>query len=200
MKNQYFGDINDYYKYSLLQKIGENYEITIAWWLTDDDGSTDGRKTDYVNNPALRELSPTIFDFMKSCVENNIREVSVIENTNLINARYYSPLITDDKNQRQVYMDDLMAFAEGTKLIFVDPDNGMEIKSTRKGNKNSSKFIYLDEIKRIYDAGFKLLIYQHFPRENHQDFMDRKCKELEEYLIAEVTPTKFEHVVFFLIA
>ncbi|MCJ8332486.1 MAG: hypothetical protein HRT89_24215 [Lentisphaeria bacterium] len=199
MKNQYFADINDYYKYSLLQQLSENYEITVAWWLTDDDGSTDGRKTDYVNKPALRELSPEIFDFMKACVENNIREVSVIENTNLINARYYSPLITDDMDQRQNYMDDLMAFAEGTKLIFVDPDNGMEIKSTRKGNKNSGKYIYLDEIKRIYDAGYKLLIYQHFGRVNHQDFMDKKSQELEKLLKAKITPTKFGNVAFFLI-
>ena len=38
-------------------------------------------------------------------------------------------------------------------LVFFDPDNGIEIASVKKGRKDSSKFVYLDEIGASYAAG-----------------------------------------------
>ena len=43
MKNQYFGDVNDYRKYGLLRALqGEGSLSTlVAWMLTPDDGSNE---------------------------------------------------------------------------------------------------------------------------------------------------------------
>ncbi len=45
MKNQYFGDINDYRKYGLLRAIQSKGEarLLVAWMLTENDGSRDSR-------------------------------------------------------------------------------------------------------------------------------------------------------------
>lgn len=53
MKNQYFGDINDYRKYSLLRAIirAGGFRIMAAWMLTPDDASTDGKFVSYLENP-----------------------------------------------------------------------------------------------------------------------------------------------------
>jgi len=53
MKDQYFGDINDYRKYGLLRSISlaSNLSILIAWMLTEDDGSTDGKFIQYLEEP-----------------------------------------------------------------------------------------------------------------------------------------------------
>jgi hypothetical protein len=47
MKNQYFGDINDYHKYGLLRQLGKGGQLTTAvcWMLTPDDGRSDGGHT-----------------------------------------------------------------------------------------------------------------------------------------------------------
>lgn len=53
MKNQYFGDVNDYQKYELLRTLANNgqYKIGVCWMLTADDGQTDGKFTDFLNKP-----------------------------------------------------------------------------------------------------------------------------------------------------
>jgi hypothetical protein len=49
MKNQYFGDINDYRKYGLLRRLQAGLSLCVCWTLTDDDGSSDGRFLEYLN-------------------------------------------------------------------------------------------------------------------------------------------------------
>ena len=47
MKNQYFGDINDYRKYGLIRILSNSGIIRtgICWMLTPDDTRTDGKFT-----------------------------------------------------------------------------------------------------------------------------------------------------------
>jgi hypothetical protein len=43
MKNQYFGDINDYRKYGLLRAFAEAHlSVGVCWLLTADDAGGDG--------------------------------------------------------------------------------------------------------------------------------------------------------------
>ena len=55
MKNQYFGDINDYQKYGLLRTISRDtgLRLAVCWMLTPDDGRSDGKKTGYVDRPMI---------------------------------------------------------------------------------------------------------------------------------------------------
>jgi|HubBroStandDraft_1064217.scaffolds.fasta_scaffold726963_1 hypothetical protein len=57
----------------------------------------------------------------------------------------------------------MAAFAD-RDLVFLDPDNGLEVKSVPKGRKSSSKYAYLDEIADHYGAGRSILLYQQYPR------------------------------------
>ena len=50
MKNQYFGDRNDYFKYDLLISLAGQLaakKLSIIWMLTEDDDSQHGKKTKY---------------------------------------------------------------------------------------------------------------------------------------------------------
>ena len=48
MKNQYVGDIGDFGKYSMLRAfIDAGIKVGVNWYLTEDDGSNDGKFTDY---------------------------------------------------------------------------------------------------------------------------------------------------------
>ena len=50
MKNQYFGDVRDYLKYSLLTILGCELSVAVCWLLTPDDSSPGGRKTGYLSD------------------------------------------------------------------------------------------------------------------------------------------------------
>ena len=49
MKNQYVGDVNDYRKYGLLRCLVSSGELRtlVAWMLTPDDDSSDGKLRGY---------------------------------------------------------------------------------------------------------------------------------------------------------
>ena len=50
MKNQYFGDVEDYGKYGLLKYMAK-HDVTVAinWYLTENDKrTTDGKFIDYI--------------------------------------------------------------------------------------------------------------------------------------------------------
>jgi hypothetical protein len=71
LKNQYFGDINDYRKYGLLRLLAGvgGLRIGVAWMLTPDDGCSDGGKTGYVKHPEQwRESDPALFRFLAKAV------------------------------------------------------------------------------------------------------------------------------------
>ena len=53
VKDQYFGDINDYRKYGLLRALQESTDLRllIAWMLTPADGRSDGEFTSYLDSP-----------------------------------------------------------------------------------------------------------------------------------------------------
>ncbi len=59
MKNQYFGDVEDYGKYSLLKFLAEHdVKIAVNWYLSEkDDRSGDGKFTDYLEEKNERKYS-----------------------------------------------------------------------------------------------------------------------------------------------
>lgn len=73
MKNQYFGDINDFHKYALLRALlkGGGIKLLVAWMLTINDDGSDGNKRDYLRKPEKRELDPELFDFLTDWLASN---------------------------------------------------------------------------------------------------------------------------------
>jgi hypothetical protein len=85
------------------------------------------------------------------------------------------------------------------ELTFFDPDNGLEVKSTAKGRKRSSKYAHLDEIADHYVAGRSILLYQHFPHVSRDDFIKATASRLRSNLAGStIWSFKAPHVVFLL--
>ena len=90
-------------------------------------------------------------------------------------------------------------FPGGTDLIFFDPDNGIEVASGPKGRKNSSKYLYWDEIAAAFRPKRSLLIYQHYAREHRQAFAARLAGQLRGATGADaVWAVHSPHVLFLL--
>lgn len=202
MKDQYFGDINDYRKYGLLRTIvrATGFRILVAWMLTPDDGGTDGKFISYLAHPdKWSRHDPVLFQKIKELLASGReRQVSLIEGSGLIpKAEYFSSLVPDTASGRSSWFSSFAQSTQGSDCIFLDPDNGLEVKSKAYGRKDSSKFLYWREVEALWGSGKSLLIYQHFIRENRLDFIQRILETLRN-----ATPGSFveafstTHVVF----
>jgi hypothetical protein len=205
MKNQYFGDVNDFRKYGLLRTIQRASGLTIGvcWFLTADDGGVDGELRKYLNQPRRwRDYDSELFDKLRHLLDPDVRRsVSHSHAWGLIRgALYFDELLGDTLSARLAYFEAARHALENCDLIFVDPDNGIEIASTKLGVSGSSKYVYWSELQAMYAAGHSILLYQHFPRVVRERFIPFLASRLNEELpgstvVAFSTP----YVVFFLV-
>jgi len=207
MKNQYFGDINDYRKYGLLRIIADDGRIktAICWMLTSNDNRTDGKFIQYLDQPIKwQKYDSELFDLLHFMVnKQKTRNILSAENSGLIpSAIYFSEILTDDYQQRKHYFKKFLkkTETENSQLLFFDPDNGLEVKSKPKGRKHSSKYLYWDELCKFYSKSYSILIYQHFPRANRKNFSNSLAQQIIFTTnAAEVYTFQTSNVLFLLI-
>lgn len=183
MKNQYFGDINDYRKYGLLRAIlrASGLRTLVAWMLTPDDQRSDGNFVSYLENSARwSHHDPDLFRHLQEVLAHGVpRHVDLMERSSLLpGAKYCSAVVPDAAEDRAAWFQALLEQAQGLKLVFLDPDNGLEVKSRPYGRKNSSKYLFWREVEALWASGKSLLIYQHFTRGKRAHFIARKMAEL----------------------
>lgn len=203
MKHQYVGDISDYRKYALLRALswGGPNRTGVCWMLTRSDGTSDGGKLAYLQKPdRYRQFDPQLFDILAHAADQpDRRRLQSIEDSGAIaGAAYFNELLPDDVAGRADFMDRCLSALECADLVFFDPDNGLET-SLPKGRKNSSKYLYLDEVTRFYGSGKSMLVYQHFPRVERRAFLasciERLRSAAPDSLVWTFTTA---HVAFFL--
>ncbi len=205
MKNQYFGDINDFRKYGLLRAIirASGMRVLVAWMLTPDDGSTDGKFTAYLTQSErwAKHDSALYQQLQVLTARTQERSVRLIEATDLLrHANYYTEFTPDDAAARDQWFSALLSRLGSSELVFLDPDNGIEVKSKPYGSRNSSKYAYWREIQGLWNAGKSLMIYQHFVREKRSNFIQRVLHALKQCMPdSTVEAFSTPHVVFFMV-
>lgn len=180
MKNQYFGDRHDFLKYVMLRCfLRAGLRTTVGWMLTPDDGSSDGEKRRYLDQPPFEVIDPELMQFMRAWRDSGAaRGVEAMEQSGLVRATFFREMLRDDTASRREYFDKLESVASGSQLVFLDPDNGFEVKSRRSGKKDSSKHLYWNEVASLYDRGHSVVVYQHLARITVPTFVQRKLQEL----------------------
>jgi len=206
MKNQYFGDVNDYRKYGLLRAL-QSYSdgrLLVAWMLTPNDGGRDGGLRSYLDAPAAwakydRDLFNGLTGLLRSAPQP---AVSLIEGSGLLpRASYYSAVVPDTRRERGAWRSGLLRAASGVDLVFLDPDNGIEVPAKPVGRAGSSKYVRWCEIEGLWTAGSSILIYQHFRREPRQAFAERIAGDLRSRTGAGfVEAFRTSHALFLLAA
>lgn len=206
MKDQYFGDVNDYRKYGLLRVIQSRNSgrLLVAWMLTRDDGRRDGGFRSYLlNSQAFMRHDPQLFTDLTALLRTapNPR-VSLIERSSiLLRTTFYSEFVPDNANERIIWRRGLLNAANAADFVFVDPDNGIEVASKPVGHKNSSKYVAWQEIEDLWQTGCSLIIYQHFCREPRAEFATQIKSRLREHTGARfIEALRTPHVLFLLVA
>jgi hypothetical protein len=183
VKNQYFGDINDYRKYGLLRVLQRTtgLRLGVFWMLTPDDGRVDGKFVSYLNRAKQwRAYDPPLFDTIADALPRGRHVGHVYEQELLPGATFFDEIIPDDRSRRSSIMASGFHLLRESELMFFDPDNGIEIKSIKRGRSGSSKYLFWDEIAESFGSGKSLLVYQHFPREERNVFVARLFADLQQ--------------------
>lgn len=206
MKDQYFGDVNDFRKYGLLRLLAhpESLRLGVCWMLTAPDGRSDGEFLAYLGQAKKhRHRDPALFDWLVQVVgqEKDRRTARIEASTILGAALFQSRLLTDALRDREAYFVECTEKFASCDLVFFDPDNGLEIKSVSRRHRDSCKFLYWQELASTFASGASVLIYQHFIREERGRFSARMGEELRSRLNpAAVFSFRTPHVLFLLAA
>ncbi|MEK6978318.1 MAG: hypothetical protein AABX40_08005 [Candidatus Hydrothermarchaeota archaeon] len=205
MKNQYFGDRNDFFKYDLVLTLMERLEglerFTFVPMLTGDDKSRDGSLT-YYDGKRRKDLE----DFLKGCVEGSARDIrklrSFMSNYGQIK---YCPY-RDGKHftdaERERYFDGIDPSTLQRAVILIDPDNGLEIGSMRSGT--GHKYLRYEELGLLYGRmgpNSLILVYQHLPPVERTAYLARIGQKVRGRTGAkEVLCLSDNRIAFFLVA
>ena len=111
MKDQYFGDVNDFRKYGLLRAlaVSEGLRLGVCWMLTEGDNRTDGNLLGYLSKPKeFRHRDPELFDWLRQVVTvEQDRRTARIEGADLLGAAaFHSKILTDRRSDRSEYFSD----------------------------------------------------------------------------------------------
>lgn len=190
MKNQYFGDVRDLFKYDLLQRIlnemSSLQRLAFIPMLTKYDPKRgDGNKRDFdrakkggrpgTNNDRLVKFLEGYKEIDRN--KRDFTEIGEYFKSESIEVVIYKGHEYFDKMSREEYFKNIPGEYLNNPLIFVDPDIGLQI-----GNPTEKHVLY-QEVKYLYDRmdeDSTLMIYQHFPREDHTKYLSRRTNELKE--------------------
>lgn len=176
MKNQYFGDVNDYQKYGILRILSTigSLKIGVCWMMTPNDGRSDGELRRYVSVPGRwRGFDLELFDFLCESQKAERSVKLLVESGILYSSRFYDQVVPTVVSDRTNFFLLAASALNGSDLIFFDPDNDIEVKSVGLRSKDAPKYIFWGEVMATISQGQSVLIYQHFPRERRAQFIQK---------------------------
>jgi hypothetical protein len=177
MQDRYFGDIGDFAKYGLLRAVTTGLpplSLAVLWYLVPDEShNEDGRHVDYLeptaaNRARFRACDPELYDRLGDLVRAGRRSVSVVPEHHLLpagTAYHAAPLdfSTAPRAARAALRDQWLTAAidaaAGADVVFLDPDNGLEVGCSPCADKGP-KYAFYDDLSGISPAQ-TLVVYQH---------------------------------------
>jgi hypothetical protein len=184
MQDRYTGDVGDFAKYGLLRQLlkpsvsGEELRLAVIWYLVDDEASnSDGKHVSYLRDDRIRCCDPVLYDTLKLLVHSNNRSIAGLEASGLLppdRTVFFSDRLppinrlrrgdTSVLEARQHWFLRALEASQRADLVFLDPDNGLEVASAPLSSGRGSKYVYLEEVGAITEREQSLLIYHHHNR------------------------------------
>ena len=200
MQDRYAGDVGDFGKFSLLRSLfnNANDRLGVVWYLFPDEfHNEDGKYTNYIEKQKFQSCDPELIKKISNIL-NGKRSVRALENNNILkpNTIYFSEKLDFhikyptqkkiDKEtrllKRQEWLKNAVEIVNPCNIVFLDPDNGLEIESCKKISlMKSGKYTYYSEIKALSIGKDACVIYHHLNRnKKHKDQIESRIKDLRE--------------------
>jgi hypothetical protein len=206
VKHQYFADRRDLLKYSLFEwalsgPLGFR-RVSFVVMLTGPDGRSDGGKTSY--EAGCFGAPAELVSHLKGCLaagKRDVRELRGYFAGRDADYRPYGDEALFSHVGRDAYFESIPQEDLDDSLVFLDPDNGFQVKSMRRGN--GEKFLLFTEVaellRRMGERSL-LAIYQHIPRVKRPAYFAHVAGRLREDCGAgEVHVLTDNEVAFFLL-
>ena len=202
MQDQYVGDLGDFGKYGLLRALcgvtgadgRPTLSLGVVWYRVPNEGGNDGKNLGYLDplpknlgrftecDQALYDaLFDIVYDKAYPVVQRERRNVQAVKEADIFPSStvfYPTRLIENGKPvDRSQWARAAREQTEGCKLVFLDPDNGLEIPSTQRHHKRAPKYVFYDEIAPFLERGQSVIVIHHAGRPKNQT-VDKQTQTL----------------------
>ena len=187
MQDRYAGDIGDYGKIGLLKCLqAHGFTIGVNWYRISTpeneknaDGTFKQKDGKHLIPDSLRVCDPSLADTLTKIAKSSNRSVMAIQEEKLVpNAVYYDEYLTLEG--RLEWHKKAMKMFENVELVFMDPDNGLLIKSVGKRSARSIKYVFYEEVKDYIKSGKSVLVYNHRCRKPESKYFNDIEDRLQE--------------------
>ena len=199
MQDRYAGDVGDFGKFSLLRTIfsGADNKIGVVWYkYPDESHNGDGRHIGYLTADTYKACDGELVQKLSNVVASD-RTISKLESLHLLpeNTVYFSAELnfhvkypsqtmldkTAKTTERINWLSNALDSVKDCNITFLDPDNGLEIKSVAGINqKKSGKFAYYSEVRELFKGKDACVIYHHLNmNEPHESQIKFRAAELK---------------------
>lgn len=203
MQDRYAADVGDFGKYGLLRRLSgadPRLSLGIVWYLTDDeiltrDPVNDGRHIGYVRPdraPRFEPCDPGLFASMNALLRAETRSVVAVEQaavlppeTAFVSAHLRAPRVVTAVGRlrlRGEWLGEAAAAVRDQDIVFVDPDNGLEVPSVPITSSRAPKYTYYSDLDRLLRPRQTLVAYHHLGRSPHVAEVQRRLADLTEVL------------------
>ena len=169
MQERYLGDSHDFLKYALLRHLnGElGLRLGINWYLTrpelvDRPGNNDGGMRQHLKGSTWKATDPELLEAIGRFDDPASRSLANVAAWGMLPAdtTYFAEEVAT--TNRAAWHSRALDALGGTDLVFLDPDNGLEVASMSARTK--PKYALFDEAKAYLDAG-KAVVSIQFARQ-----------------------------------
>ena len=208
MQDRYAGDVGDFGKFALLRFIlnRTNYNLGVVWYLFPDEShNNDGGHIDYLTKPEFLRSDKYLCE-MLSAIVSGTRSVAALEKGGLLpdNTVYFSEQLDfhlhypsqrrQDKEVREIkrkeWLNQAVAKTSKCKVIFLDPDNGLQtISCPDIGRIKSGKYAYYSEVAALAKNKDVTVIYHHLNHHKNHGTHENQIQTRVAELRKRINPT-----------
>ena len=181
--------------------------LGVAWYLFKEESkAADGKHIGYLdpclcgpsprNRELFRECDPPLYDALRKIVVDQRRCVAAVQQGGVLPAGtvfHDTPLGFEDlprlgphywrMRERRWWVDEMLELTEGCDVVFVDPDNGLEVDSRAPTSRFGPKHVYYEDLERLAGRDQSLVVYHHAGRSGTvEEQVGRRLKEIHDVL------------------
>ena len=183
MKNQYFADKRDFFKYTLLLDLHEQVsaieQLVSVLMLTENDSTNEGRFTKY----GCGKMRAELYRFLQGQLKVESRKVAAIRSLMREQKVDYLPYKDDEyftDESRTAYFTELAALRLESAIVFFDPDIGLETGTSSYMRRcGTEKYLFYRELQTVADAIAPtnlLVVYQHLQKDSRKHERDLRLR------------------------
>jgi hypothetical protein len=195
VRHNFVNDIGDYAKYALLRALcGSDPKLIrlgVIWYLTEHaESNGDGRKRAHLSQEGWERLDPGLLTMMQQierALPSQGPNLGLIEAAGILPAgtAFFSEAIPGIQRtprqrafERAGWFERAQRSVAGCNLIFLDPDNGLEVPSAPVTSRIASKYATVAEVATLLENGAGVVLYQHGSRIPWEAQRERVCAQI----------------------